>query len=139
MAATKVWGFNEEGFNRVVEATRIVLRTPTTGTKRRRQSPVLGGGPQTQFAVFTIDSYDYEAGLALCTVEYRPYGVNALTNEIAGYEQIEVQDPAGCFFNEAEADLIGRWGTAVYMTPSLSADPFRLPIWVVIGLCCPAA
>jgi len=43
MAATKVWGFNEEGFNRVTEATRRVLRTPTTGTKRRRQPPVLGG------------------------------------------------------------------------------------------------
>lgn len=44
MAATKVWGFNEEGFNRVLEATRRVLRTPTTGSKRRRQPPVIGGG-----------------------------------------------------------------------------------------------
>lgn len=44
MAATKVWGFNEEGFNRVTEATRRVLRTPTSGSKRRRQPPVLSGG-----------------------------------------------------------------------------------------------
>lgn len=44
MAATKVWGFNEEGFNRVLEATRRVLRTPTAGSRRRRQTPVIGGG-----------------------------------------------------------------------------------------------
>lgn len=57
MAATKVWGFNEEGFNRVLEATRRVLRTPTTGTKRRRQPPVLGGGGggcDTQNAIIDI-------------------------------------------------------------------------------------
>lgn len=44
MAAVKVWGFNEDGFNRVVEATRIVLRTPTTGARRRRQPPVISSG-----------------------------------------------------------------------------------------------
>lgn len=58
MAATKVWGFNEEGFNRVLEATRRVLRTPTTGTKRRRQPPVLGGsggGCDTQNTIWDIN------------------------------------------------------------------------------------
>ncbi len=100
---------------------------------------IFGCSGETEIVVFTIDSYDYEQGVALCTIEYRPYNVDSVTNEIAGYGQVEVYDPAGCYFNEAEADLIGRWGTAVYMTPSASTDPYRLPIWVVIGLCCPAA
>ena len=43
MAKQRVYGFDEDGFRRVQEATRIVLRTPRTGAQRRRQVPVLGG------------------------------------------------------------------------------------------------
>lgn len=141
MAAVKVWGFNEDGFNRVVEATRIVLRTPTTGSKRRRQPPVLssgvgGGGPQT--VIFTIESYDYTSGIAVCLVEYRPNGVTAVSGE-SEYGTIDVIDPAACFFDETEAALIGRWGTATYMQPTVVNDQYQTAVWVVIGLCCPPA
>ncbi len=139
MAATKVWGFNEEGFNRVVEATRIVLRTPTTGSKRRRQTPALGGGgggPQS--VIFTVESYDYTSGIAVCLVEYRPNGIAAVRGEsVSG--TIDVIDPAACFFDETEAALIGRWGTATYMQPTVANDPYQTAVWVVVGLCCPMA
>lgn len=42
--AEKVFGFNEAGFRRVVEATRRTLASPTRGSQRRRQPPVLSGG-----------------------------------------------------------------------------------------------
>lgn len=126
---------------RIMAATRRVETGGYNERGRQPKGPIPedSSGEYNGPVVFTIDSYDYEQGVALCTIEYRPYGMDSVTNEIAGYEQIEVQDPAGCYFNEAEADLIGRWGTAIYMTPSASADPYRLPIWVVVGLCCPAA
>lgn len=126
---------------RTANVVRAWERTASVERGRNRKWPIPedGGGEYNGPVVFTIDSYDYEQGVALCTIEYRPYGMDAVTNEITGYDQIEVQDPAGCYFNEAEADLIGRWGTAIYMTPSASTDPYRLPIWVVVGLCCPAA
>jgi hypothetical protein len=43
MAKSKVYGFSEEGFRRVREATNRVLGTPQSGTKRRRQPPVITG------------------------------------------------------------------------------------------------
>jgi len=141
MAKNKVYGFNEDGFRRVVKATQSVLRTPTVGSQRRRQNAIIGGGGSSgsNIVVFTVDSYDYQSGVALCRIEYRPYGVGQVINEIPEYEQVEVYDPAGCYFNEPEADLVGRWGTAIYMTPTASTDPYRFPIWVVVGLCCPEA
>lgn len=136
--AEKIFTFDEAGMRTTIKGVRKALGMQGRPIPQLR-GPRDGLAPQTEIVVFTIDSYDYEQGVALCTIEYRPYGMDSVTNEIAGYEQIEVQDPAGCYFNEAEADLIGRWGTAIYMTPSASADPYRLPIWVVVGLCCPAA
>ncbi|MBX3438021.1 MAG: hypothetical protein KF861_11065 [Planctomycetaceae bacterium] len=41
---SKVFGFDESGFERVKEATRRVLGTPRVGSQRRRQVPVVGGG-----------------------------------------------------------------------------------------------
>jgi len=119
VANKKVYGFNEEGFGRVVEATRIVLRTPVADSRRRRQPPVLSGasGSGGKVVVFSIDSYDDASGIAVCAIEYRPYGDSTVNGE-SQYGTIDVIDPAGCFFNEDEADLIGRWGTAAYMTPT---------------------
>lgn len=37
----KVFGFSEEGFRKVQQATRRVLGSPRTGAQRRRQSPVV--------------------------------------------------------------------------------------------------
>lgn len=57
MADKKVWGFNQDGFNRVVEATKRVFRTPTTGARMRRQSPIIGGsggGCDSQNAIWFI-------------------------------------------------------------------------------------
>jgi hypothetical protein len=39
----KVYGFNEEGYNRVREATRRVLGQPRVGSQRTARQPVLGG------------------------------------------------------------------------------------------------
>lgn len=41
---TRVYGFDEEGYRRVREATRRALGAPRTGAQRRRQNPVLSGG-----------------------------------------------------------------------------------------------
>lgn len=38
--ATKVYGFNEEGYNRVREATRRVLGQPRVGSQRTARQPV---------------------------------------------------------------------------------------------------
>ncbi|WLD13123.1 hypothetical protein [Planctellipticum variicoloris] len=43
--AEKVFGFNEAGYRRVVEATQKVLKTPTVGSQRRRQPPVVDPVP----------------------------------------------------------------------------------------------
>lgn len=98
----------------------------------------IGGATGGGTVVFTIDSYDYATGIALCNVEYRQYGVTTLYGE-SEYGIIEVIDPAGCYFNEAEIDLLGRWGTASYMQPVTAIDPYQPGVWVVIGLCCPGA
>lgn len=97
-----------------------------------------GAGSGTQTAIFTIDSYDYVSGIAICNIEYRPNGVAIVSGE-SQYATIEVIDPAGCYFNEDEADLIGRWGTASYMQPIRDIDQYQSAVWVVIGLCCPEA
>ena len=132
--------FSLSWMRRIMDVVRYVEMNIIGSSSGRRRRPIVSdGGAQTEIVVFTVDSYDYQSGVALCTIEYRPYNVGSVTNEIPGYGQIEVQDPAGCYFNEAEADLVGRWGTAVYMTPSESTDPYRFPIWVVTGLCCPEA
>lgn len=44
MAKKRVYGFDEAGFLRVREATRRVLGSPRTGSQRRRQVPIVGGG-----------------------------------------------------------------------------------------------
>ena len=41
--AGKVFGFNEEGFRRVQEATRRILGTANKGSQRTRRQPVLTG------------------------------------------------------------------------------------------------
>lgn len=41
----KIYGLSEEGYNRVREATRIVLGTARRGSQRTRRQPVLTGSP----------------------------------------------------------------------------------------------
>ena len=137
MAKSKIYGFNEDGFRRVVEATRRVLKTPTVGSQRRRQPPVLSGGISTEVVMFVIDSYDYATGVAVCVVEYGASAGSA-TNEAAD-GTIEVIDPMGCNFNESAAALTGRFGFAAYLIPREHVDSSRTPQWVCLGLCCPDA
>lgn len=137
MAKSKIYGFNEDGFRRVVEATRRVLKTPSVGSQRRRQPPVLSGGISTEVVMFVIDSYDYATGVAVCMVEYGT-SAGAATNE-ASDGTIEVIDPMGCNFNESAGELAGRFGFAAYLYPREHVDSSRTPQWVCLGLCCPDA
>lgn len=127
---------------RVFDATRAYEKTGASqrgrGTRPPQPGGVSAGGSGGKVVVFTIDSFDDTTGIAVCTIEYRPYG-DSMVNGESQYGTIDVIDPAGCFFNEAEADLIGRWGTASYMMPTAANDPYLAAVWVVIGLCCPAA
>lgn len=94
------------------------------------------GGAGSEVVMFTIEAYDEYTEIATCHIEYRPNGISTVSDE-SETETIDVIDPAGCFFNEDAADLIGRWGTASYMQPIVDTDPYQTPVWVVIGLCCP--
>lgn len=70
MAKKRVYGFDEQGFDRVQRATRQTLGTPAAGARRRRQAPVLG---KDRVAVsadtkpFTILEYDPVTGDVLKT------------------------------------------------------------------------
>lgn len=83
---------------------------------------------------FVIDDVD-QYGTATVTITYRPCGVSKAPKEQSG--KLSVIDPAGCYFNEPPADLIGRYGHADYMK---SADyGAGVCEWIVSGLCCPGA
>lgn len=117
---------------------QVLGRLPDVGRRTRRVYSGGNGRVGCEIVIFSIDSYDDASGIAVCTIEYRPYGIDPVNDE-SEYGTIDVIDPAGCFFNEDEADLIGRWGTASYMTPTAANDEYQAAVWVVIGLCCPAA
>ncbi len=122
------------------DAVRFVQRMPKNERGRQRRYPLpeegIGdAGTGTERAVFTIDSYDSDTGVAICTVRYRPYGATAVSGEAGG--KINVEDPAGCYFDEEEYDLVDRWGHADHM--AADGDSYGDGIWIVSGLCCPPA
>lgn len=81
---SRVYGFNEEGFRRVREATNRVLGTPRTGSQRRRQPPVLSGPTK---AVIVKPIEDIEPGnVGRCDVYAGPLGLETATGAtIFGY------------------------------------------------------
>lgn len=133
------YGFPLSEAMRIAAATKAVERMsrPEHSKPRRYPIPEEGGATLngTERAVFTIDSYDADTGIAICTVKYRPYGVSVLSGEVDG--KIDVEDPKGCAFDEEAADLVGRWGDADYMTAV--GDSYGEGVWVCSGLCCPPA
>lgn len=117
MAKKKVWGFNEAGFNRVVEATRRVLRSPTTGpSRRRRQNPIIGGGSGGVLVIrFRLVASIYcEACTAIAEVMSRPPGMAVVPEEVDGL--VTVVDRVGDWLDEPSDSLIGRVGYATYLT-----------------------
>lgn len=51
---------------------------------------------------------------------------------------VDVRDPSRCFLNEPNDCLVGRFGFAVYLDPSLNSGyPESDPQWEVFSLCCP--
>ena len=136
----KLWLLDTPSMERTRETNRRVLGAlPRAPQRRRRVYDGNSGSAASraaQIVKFTIDAYDYVTGIATCFVEYRPYGVNQVSDETVD-GTIEVVDPTGCFFNEDEPALIGRWGDAAYMQPNAAVDPLQPGTWVVTGLCCP--
>jgi hypothetical protein len=117
--------------------TRDVVREwqrtprPERGRPRKPPQPDDSFGPQS--ILFTIDSYTLATGIAICTVKWRSYGMTEVSDEVNG--KVDVKDPAGCYFDEDAADLVGRWGVANYMV--LDGDTEHTGVWVVVALCCP--
>lgn len=89
---------------------------------------------------FTIVSGSDESVTAL--VNSRPCGRSSVPEE-DDYGQVEVYDPAGCFFDEEAADLVDRVGFATYQKPANygevgASDPGTDGCWwEVFSLCCP--
>ena len=84
---------------------------------------------------FTIDSVTGSTPnkVALVTIRSRPCGSSVVPEEAVG--KVYVHDPSGCFFDEANAALVGRWGGAQYMDPEPpGGDDCE---WRVTWLCCP--
>lgn len=138
MADTDPGYVSQGAFRRLVNAAKRVEKMPQNERGRGRRWPPGddgGGDGGPQRVHFSIDSYDSGTGIAICTVEYRPFGVGVVYGEVDG--KVDVEDPAGCYFNEEEYDLVGRWGHADYMTQN--GDSYSEGVWVVSGLCCPEA
>ncbi|MES2788122.1 MAG: hypothetical protein V4719_00775 [Planctomycetota bacterium] len=136
--ANQIFAFDSENSLRnVAKASRMTLNMRSEVSGRPNGPRVDPGGADPQMVMFTIHSYDYQTGAAMCNVEYRPYLVKSVIGEISAYEQIEVHDPTGGLFNESEADLIGRWGWAVYMQPVAAINVYQPPVWICWGLLCP--
>lgn len=94
-----------------------------------------GGGGAT-IVMFSIDSFDDESGIAICTPLYVTCGTGLPgVDEYTG--KIEVTDPAGCNFNEPPEELIDRIGWAAWMISLVSEDYGAACEWVCTGLCCP--
>jgi hypothetical protein len=55
----KVYGFNEDGYKRVVAAVRSLRSTPRTGARRRRQSPVLSGSAPVLWGKMDANSTEW--------------------------------------------------------------------------------
>lgn len=110
-----------------------VARWPVPVGSPRPGKVFTGNGSVLQRVHFSIDSYDDGTGVATCNVEYRPCGIEVVIGE--AYGQIEVIDPAGCYFDEDAYDLVGRWGHADLMVAD--GDSYNECVWVVSGLCCP--
>jgi hypothetical protein len=128
--------FDEQGARRIISATRKVERYGRNETGKGRRWPLPDDDSSSvgiQRVVFTIDSYDSDTGVARCTVRFRPYGFTTVTGESGG--KIDVEDPAGCYFDEEEYDLVDRWGHADLMAED--GDTYGDGVWIVSGLCCP--
>ena len=92
---------------------------------------------------FQVLSADSTTRSALVQILGRPYGCgqNDLPGTDLGGTVAEVCDPAGCFFNEPDDQLIGRQGWARYIQPltSTPCQPYQynlVPEWEVFSLCC---
>lgn len=132
-----VYGFNEDGFRRVKEATRRILGTPSTGTQRRRQPPVLsGGGGTAQLIRFRIVTAD-NCGTCTATAEViSVMGGGTVTGEDS-YGIVTIYDRSGCHLNDVVELLEGRIGYAAYMVAREDGPCPGLPSsgWEIISLC----
>lgn len=151
--ADKVWGFSEEGFKRVREATRRVLRSPVVGAQRRRQTPVLRGeaGSGAPRIRFTVLATDFTVGLGALGCDHVIALVTHVSCGGAGVsvgDEVKVYDPEYCHFNLPIELLVGLSGTAtkmdadsylegldyfLYCLEEVRADGC---IWMIDTLCC---
>lgn len=118
--------------NLILQRGRDIIRRPTPEPR----GVVAGGVPSIRFAIVSVDEY---CATALVTVLSSPSAGNVPgENE---YGQVTVHDPSGCFFDEAEADLIGRQGFAVYLYSrsvlDCDSEYDSAMHWEVHSLCCP--
>ncbi|MDE2426774.1 MAG: hypothetical protein KGO96_12805 [Elusimicrobia bacterium] len=104
-----------------------------------RQSAVAG---MCRDIRFVIVGADISGEFATCDVVAVDYGFQQ--SDVYGIDvngTVEVYDPTGCFFNEPNASLTGRMGSARLRQPLgvYGADPvdhYNVPQWEVYSLCC---
>jgi hypothetical protein len=104
-----------------------------------------GGGKSCNTVRFQVLVSDSLSRTALCVITARPFGcsVNDIPATLVEGQAIEVCDPGGCFFNETNANMVGREGWANYMMPIRGSTPCQpdpylemVPEWEVFSLCC---
>jgi len=90
---------------------------------------------RTEIIEFTIDSVAGTMGskVATVTIKSRPCLMLAVSEEVDG--KVDVYDPSLCWFEESNANLVGRWGWAGYQDPDPPGGDCQ---WRCFALCCPA-
>jgi hypothetical protein len=135
--------FDEQGVRRIQEMARRVLRTPITGSQRRRQVPLMvGGGGGMDIVRFVIQSVSCDVCEATALVISWPSGRKP-SSEDDGYEYdqttITVRDLGGCWLNAPSLDLIGTVGYAVKLYHGADYDRCAIgsgEFWEILSLCC---
>lgn len=103
---SKLVGLTEEGFRRVREATRIVLGSPQTGSQRRRQVPIVGGGgPCPLVHQFYVD------GNPTSGTQVYQYTINDITEDVT------------IAWNDGASEVKAAFTTAF---PTIDADKFTV-------------
>jgi hypothetical protein len=134
-------------FNEQVKRTvRESIRRERSNTGRTGRWHKKGGGSGTGAKIidFQIISADPSIREALVQIEQRTVE-GTVYGSTLGDTVVYVYDTKGCFLNEPNVDLTGRFGTAgLYLVDDAAialhfADDYTPPTWYwnVINLCCP--
>lgn len=135
--------FSDDAMRRIGKAVRRVERMPRNTLGRRARWQGKGSGGRFSRIFFTIVSVDEYGESAVCQITQRPFGQTVVPEEDE-YGQVTVFDDLDCLLSDEEpVALVGRAGTACYMSGSKGYDDSGYSDtdgghWAMDGLCCPS-